>query len=87
MKNIWLIPISVFALSLASCNETDVFDDLQDSQGQGTENVEGKVKVRFEANAPSWDGNESRTELVDGTKVYWNNDDKVSIFSGVDYRP
>ena len=86
MKNIWLIPISVFALSLASCNETDVFDDLQDSQGQGTENVEGKVKVRFEANAPSWDGNESRTELVDGTKVYWNNDDKVSIFSGVDYR-
>lgn len=86
MKNIWLIPISVFALSLASCNETDVFDGLQDSQGQGTENVEGKVKVRFEANAPSWDGNESRTELVDGTKVYWNNDDKVSIFSGVDYR-
>lgn len=86
MKNIWLIPISVFALSLASCNETDVFDGLQDSQGQETENVEGKVKVRFEANAPSWDGNESRTELVDGTKVYWNNDDEVSIFSGVDYR-
>lgn len=86
MKNIWLIPISVFALSLASCNETDVFDGLQNSQGEETENVEGKVKVRFEANAPSWEGNESRTELVDGTKVYWNNGDEVSVFSGVDHR-
>lgn len=86
MKNIWLVPLSVFALSLASCNETDVFDGLQNSQGEETENVEGKVKVRFEANAPSWEGNESRTELVDGTKVYWNNGDEVAVFSGVDYR-
>lgn len=85
MKNIWFIPLSVFAFSLASCDKTDVFDDLQNSQNEETDNEKGMVKVRFEANAPSWSGNESRTELVDGTKVYWNRNDCVSVFSGVDY--
>lgn len=77
MKKIWIIPFSVLALSLASCEKTEII------QNQGNEenvNEEGFVKVSFEATTPGW-SSDSRTSLEEGNKVFWHNGDRVRMIS------
>lgn len=81
MKNIWIIPFSALALSLSavSCTQTDVVDEIQNSQGENnTQGDKDLVWTTFKAYVPQI-GNPSRTSLEEGNKVFWNDGDAIAI--------
>lgn len=84
MKNIWIIPFSVLALSLASCEKTDITDNMLNPGNEENVNEEGLVKVSFKATTPEW-SSDSRTSLEEGNKVYWNKDDMIQMISNSGY--
>ena len=82
MKNIWIISLSAIAFSLASCNQSDELDQLQQIQdGTGAQTDKDLVSVSFTALSPMWT-TDTRTSLEENNQVYWNYGDEIVVYYG-----